>query len=405
MTLRRISVFTGNRAEYGLLKPLLHLLARDDSLDLSIVVSGAHLEQSFGGTLNEIEADFPGRLVCAPVTLESDSLFDSAQAIGTGIITLAETFNSLRPDIVVVYADRFETFAATIAASQMGLPVAHIEGGDVTEGGTLDDSVRHAITKLSHLHFTTNSPATNRILAMGEEAWRVETVGLMGIETAEENIATPDELAERYEIDLKKPIVVYTQHAIATAQEQSVADLKIALSALKSAAQFSQIIITYPNNDAGGRALLRLYETEASLGLPKGIQILPSLGRRNYEGFLALAQHTKCRVVCAGNSSSVVKETPKYKCPAVNLGGRQSGRLQSTNVINSAFVYEDILGALKTALFDVEFRSNCQRSANPYSVGTSVLGIHKVLKEVKLDKRLVNKRMATKGEVKNGWFR
>ena len=174
---RKIAVFTGNRAEYGLQYPLLKAIDGNSNLEYQLIVSGAHLDDNFGRTLDEIHND--GFIIDVEVKIEMKGNSDiaTAQAIGSGVTAISNVLEALQPDIVVVYADRFEGFAAVIAASQMNIPTAHIEGGDLTEGGALDDSVRHAMTKLAHMHFTTNEQATNRILAMREEAWRVHTVG------------------------------------------------------------------------------------------------------------------------------------------------------------------------------------------------------------------------------------
>lgn len=179
---RKIAIFTGNRAEYGLQYPIIKAVDKHPDLEYRLLVSGAHLDGNFGHTLSEIKSD--GFRVDAEVKIElnSDERIATAQAIGSGIMAISRSLEEVKPDMMVVYADRFEGFAAVIAATQMNIPTAHIEGGDLTEGGALDDSVRHAMTKLSHLHFTTNQQAANRILAMGEEAWRVHTVGFPAID-------------------------------------------------------------------------------------------------------------------------------------------------------------------------------------------------------------------------------
>ena len=187
MAKRRIAVFTGNRAEYGLQYPILRAIDQHPELDYQLLVSGAHLDDNFGRTLGELKKD--GFRVDAEVKIEMgvDSQVATSQAIGSGVLSISSVLKKFKPDIMVVYGDRFEGFAAVIASTQMSIPTAHIEGGDITEGGALDDSVRHAMTKLAHLHFTTNEQATNRILAMGEESWRVHTVGFPAIDLISEN--------------------------------------------------------------------------------------------------------------------------------------------------------------------------------------------------------------------------
>jgi len=198
MKKRRIAVFTGNRAEYGLQFPILKAIDKHPQLDYYLLVSGAHLDKNFGGTLDEIKRD--GFHIDAEIKIDMDteSINATAQAIGSGILSISTVLAKMQPDIMVVYADRFEGFAAVIAASQMNIPTAHIEGGDITEGGALDDSVRHAMSKLAHIHFTTNQQASNRVLAMGEEDWRVHTVGFPAIDLISEgNYATPEEIIEK----------------------------------------------------------------------------------------------------------------------------------------------------------------------------------------------------------------
>ncbi len=169
------------------------------------------------------------------------------------LFSVAKALDKIKPDIFVVYADRFEGFAAVIASTQMNIPTAHIEGGDITEGGALDDSVRHAMTKLAHIHFTTNNQATNRLLGMGEAPWRVHTVGFPAIDLIQENnFASPDELIESYNLDLSKPIILFTQHSVTTEFDLAQSQVMPSLKALEMAAKEGmQVIITYPNNDAG----------------------------------------------------------------------------------------------------------------------------------------------------------
>ena len=217
MKKRVVAVFTGNRAEYGLQFPILRAIDQHPNLDYRLLVSGAHLDSNFGSTLDEIQND--GFHIDSEIKIEMDavSLFATAQAIGSGVSAISRVLDEIRPDIMVVYADRFEGFAAVIAATQMNIPTAHIEGGDLTEGGALDDSVRHAMTKLSHLHFTTNEQATNRILGMGEEAWRVHTVGFPAIDLISEgNFASKSEVIESLDLDITRPLVLFTQHSVST---------------------------------------------------------------------------------------------------------------------------------------------------------------------------------------------
>jgi len=403
---RVIAVFTGNRAEYGLQFPVLKAIDRHPNLEYKLIVSGAHLDENFGSTLDEIAKD--GFHIDAEVKIEMDAstLEANVQAIGTGILSVGEAIKKIQPDMMVVYADRFEGFAAVIAATQMNIPTAHIEGGDLTEGGALDDSVRHAMSKLSHLHFTTNLQASNRLLGMGEEEWRIHTVGFPAIDMISEgNYATPGEIIEKLKIDLNNPIVLFTQHSVTTEFELATDQVKPSLEALEVlASRGVQIIATYPNNDAGGLAIIDKLKALDSRSIVN-IQVHRSLGRYLYHGILALAQDMQNRVVCMGNSSSGIKETPVFGCPTVNIGSRQKGRLRGQNVIDADYTKESIIDAVTECIADKKFRKKCSETHNPYYIGDAGKKIAKVLAEVKLDRELIRKKMMLKGEVKTGWYR
>jgi UDP-N-acetylglucosamine 2-epimerase (non-hydrolysing)/GDP/UDP-N,N'-diacetylbacillosamine 2-epimerase (hydrolysing) len=402
---RKIGVFTGNRAEYGLQYPILKAINEHPNLEYQLIVSGAHLDDNFGRTLDEIRND--GFRIDAEVKIEmnADSRIATAQAIGSGVMAISNALEALRPDIVVVYADRFEGLAAVIAASQMNIPTAHIEGGDLTEGGALDDSVRHAMTKLAHLHFTTNEQATNRILAMGEEAWRVNTVGFPAIDLISEGrFASADECRERLGLDLKKPIVLFTQHSVTTEFEAAADQVQPSLAAMKQlAAQGVQVVLTYPNNDAGGRTIIEALN-EVGRASHAGIQVHRSLGRHLYHGVLALARDPQNRVACVGNSSSGIKETPVFGCPTVNIGSRQEGRLRGDNVITTDYDTGQIVAAVNSCLLDETFRETARYTANPYYLGDAGKKISEVLAGVPLNQMLIRKKMMLKGEAKDGWY-
>lgn len=407
MSSRVIAVFTGNRAEYGLQYPVLRAIDEHPDLEYRLIVSGAHLDANFGRTLEEIERD--GFRIDAEVKIDmaGDDLYATARAIGSGILSMSEALAALRPDMLVVYADRFEGFAAVIAGTQMNIPTAHIEGGDLTEGGALDDSVRHAMTKLAHLHFTTNEQATNRLLAMGEEEWRVHTVGFPAIDLIARGVfATPEEIAERFGIDVARPVVLFTQHSVTTEFDRAEEQLAPALAALdRLAREGVQVIVTYPNNDAGGRRMIERLEAYRAAA-PSNLQIRRSLGRYNYHGVLALARLSGARVVCAGNSSSGIKETPAFGCPTVNIGSRQLGRLRAANVLDADYDAEAIHAQIRCGLFDEAFREVCRGCGNPYGIGDAGPKVANVLASVPLDGALLRKRMTLSGERgPEGWFR
>jgi len=391
--MRKIAIYTGNRAEYGLQYPIIKAISSRPDMEYFLLVSGAHLQEDFGYTKGEIETD--GFRVYGEVKLsmEGDTVLSTARAIGSGILSLSEVLDQIKPDFLVVYADRFEGFSAVITGTQMNIPTAHIEGGDLTEGGALDDSVRHAMTKLAHLHFTTNEQAAERVRRMGEEPWRVFNVGFPALDLiADGRYASAAELSEKYGIDPDKPVVIFTQHSVTTEFEMAVEQIRPALAAMnRLAKEGCQVVVTYPNNDAGGKAIIAEIE-KLRLDMPPLMQIHASLGRYNYHGVLNLCGRGG-RGACVGNSSSGIKETPVFACPAVNIGSRQEGRLRAENVLDAPYDAEAIYQACVKAIHDEAFRQICAETPNPYGKGGAGPRIAEVLATVELGTRLLRKKM------------
>jgi UDP-N-acetylglucosamine 2-epimerase (non-hydrolysing)/GDP/UDP-N,N'-diacetylbacillosamine 2-epimerase (hydrolysing) len=278
-----------------------------------------------------------------------------------------------------------------ITGTQMNVPTAHIEGGDYTEGGALDDSVRHAMTKLAHLHFATNQQAVERILRLGEEPWRVFDVGQPSLDLIGAGIyATPAEVVDALGLDPARPVVLFCQHSVTTEFDQAAAQVRPSLEALaRLAGEGYQVIITYPNNDAGGRQIVE--ELERLRGTP-GVTIAKSLGRHRFHGVLHLIGRGG-RGCFAGNSSAGIKETPAFGCPAVNIGSRQQGRLRADNVIDTPYDAGEIFTAIRRSVEDEDFRRRCATCVNPYGAGNAGPRIAEVLATVPIDARLVRKKM------------
>lgn len=388
---RTVAVFTGNRAEYGLQYPILRAIAADPRLDYKLIVGGAHLQEDFGSTVAEIAQD--GFHVDAEVrmTMRQDTLAATAEAIGTGIVSLAGVLDAMRPDVLVVYGDRYESLAAMIAGTQMGIPTGHIEGGDYTEGGALDDSVRHAMTKLAHLHFATNMQAAERIRRLGEEDWRIFVVGQPSLDLIDAGqFASPQELATELGLDPERPVVLFCQHSVATEADLAVEQIGPSLAALTAlAADGFQVVATYPNNDAGGRRIIERLEGLRDL---YGVQVHKSLGRWRFHGVLNLIGRVG-RGAFVGNSSAGIKETPVFGCPLVNVGPRQQGRLRADNVLDVPYDAAAIEAAVRRATYDEAFREQCRTCPNPYGAGDAGARIAQVLTTMPLDRRLIQKRM------------
>jgi UDP-hydrolysing UDP-N-acetyl-D-glucosamine 2-epimerase len=402
---RTVAIYTGSRAEYGLLLSVLQAIGECPKLEYFLIVSGSHLEQDFGKTIDEIHMN--GFKIGAKIYIKNHNKHDStSRAIGLNTIEISKILEEKKPDILLVYGDRFESFSAVIASTQISIPTAHIEGGDLTEGGALDDSVRHAMTKLSHLHFTTNQQSTNRLLGMGEEAWRVHTVGLPSIDLISKGkFAKAGEVLRKLNLDASRPIVVFTQHSVTTEPEKVMFQLEQSLIALVEVALIgAQVVITYPNDDVGGRQIIEHLVNFQTKKVPN-IQVHKSLGQSLYHGLLALALIDEYRIACVGNSSSGIKETPAFGCPTVDIGTRQQGRLRGENVISVDYKKLDITNAIKRCLFDDNFRHICRKSDNPYWLGNAGTKIAKVLAKVNLDQKLIRKKMTLKGIVQGEWHK
>lgn len=391
--MRKVAVFTGNRSEYGLQFPILRALAADQRLEYFLLAGGTHLSADYGRTLAEIEADGfqVYRQVQVPVRPASPAY--TACSIADGIQAVSWILREIMPDFLLVYGDRFESFAAMIAATQMHVPAAHVEGGDYTEGGALDDSVRHAMTKLAHLHFTTNRQATERVLRLGEEPWRVVTAGFPTLDLAREGLfAPPEELVGEFAFNLTRPIVLFCQHAISSEHEQARDQIHPSLAALCDlAAEGFQIVATYPNNDAGGETIAHELACLQELALP-GVHVTRSLGRRRFHGLLHLMGNGG-RGVLAGNSSAGIKEARAFTCPSVNIGARQRGRLRSANVVDVGYDAGEITAAIRRSVCDVEFRALCRTCENPYGEGDAGRRIAETLATVPLNAALLQKKM------------
>jgi UDP-hydrolysing UDP-N-acetyl-D-glucosamine 2-epimerase len=334
------------------------------------------MDEAFGRTLAEIEGE--GHEVLAVIDSDVQS---TGRAIGKGVLSACDALDRLAPDAVLVYGDRFEAFAVAIAASQSNIPLLHVEGGDKTEGGALDDSVRHAITKLAHMHFATNADAARRIARLGEEPWRIHDTGLPALDRiASGDFPDPEEVAAKLDLDLGRPLIVFTQHSVTTEADRAGDQLRPSLDAMDDAMERlnAQVVATYPNLDAGGRAILDILTDWA--GRRRDVRLRPSLGRALYHGALNVAGRVT-RGACLGNSSSGIKETAVFGCPTVNVGSRQEGRLAPENVLHCGYDRAEIFAALERSVTDRAFRERASRAQNPYVRGDTGKRISEILAE------------------------
>ena len=357
------------------------------------MVSGSHLEKDYGLTINEIESDGYDYESLIEINRKKNVENSNPLAISQGIEKISNYLRKIMPDYFFVYADRFEGLAAVIASSQMNIVTCHIEGGDLTEGGALDDSVRHAMTKLSHFHFSSNIDAKKRILQLGEEKWRVHNVGFSAIDRIKQNkLASKIEIEKKFKFNFDFPIILFTQHSITTEYKQSINQLKHSIKALKILAKKNfQILITYPNNDMGGDQIINELKKISKL---KNVIVKKSIGSFYYHGILNLRKKHNYKIVCVGNSSSGIKETPYFKCAAVNIGSRQLGRLRSTNVIDVDYNCSEIIKSINKALFNKSFVKKLKNCKNPYGGGTTSKKIRKIMENLNYSKiKMLRKKM------------
>ncbi|NVK18603.1 MAG: UDP-N-acetylglucosamine 2-epimerase (hydrolyzing) [Methylocystaceae bacterium] len=353
---RKICVVTGSRADYGLLYYFMVEVERHPAFDLQLVVTGMHLSPEFGMTVEKIEED--GFEISARVEtlLSSDHAVGIAKSTGLGVIGFADAFQNLQPDLIMLLGDRFEIFAAAQAALFLKIPVGHIGGGDVTVGA-FDEAMRHSISKMSHLHFATNEEAVKRLQYMGEDPTHIFNVGSPGLDFIKRaEIIGKDDLATKLGFEFGKRNFLVTFHPVTLNNVSSEDQLNELLKALDLLDQHDEIIITLPNADTGGRAIIELLNRYAQTR--SNVHVFSSLGQERYWGCL------KHMDVVIGNSSSGLYEAPSFKIPTVNIGNRQEGRLRARSVFNCQAETGDIYKAIMAAL---EFGK--QEVLNPYKQG------------------------------------
>lgn len=363
---KTIAVFTGTRAEYGLLYWLMKDIQADSDFELKIIASGAHLSSEFGLTWHQIEADGFTIDESIEMLLSSDTSSGVVKSLGVALLGLADAYNRLKPDYVVILGDRYEALAAAEAAMLMRIPVVHLHGGEVTEGA-YDDAIRHAITKLSYLHFTATENYRQRVIQLGEAPERVFNVGTIGNEHLHRTkLITLDEMQKSLSFPLRKPFFLVTYHPVTLADEPAKESFQELLSALNEFPEY-QVVLTYPNADDGGRKIIPCLEAFARRQ-PERVLAITSLGQQRYLSCIKLAS------AVIGNSSSGISEVPSLRVPTVNIGQRQKGRLAASSVINCQPFKDSIVSAIQKALQPMSDDS----FNNPYGegvVGKKILDI------------------------------
>ncbi len=355
----KVAVITSSRADFGHLHwPLRHMLAHP-RIEPKLIVMGAHLAPEFGSTADEIKRQ--GFVINETVEclLSSDSDVGMSKSIGLATLGLTEILSRDRPDLVLVIADRYEMLAPASVALALRIPVAHIEGGEISEGA-IDDAVRNALTKLSHVHFTPTAMAKQRVLALGEEAWRVHQVGAPSLDHLREaTIPGPGELGERLAIDPGQPYCIVSVHPVTLAKDPE-ADAIALFGTLENISVAK--IVCFPNADAGSRKLIE--QSRDFCRRNANASLFVNLAHLDYWGLL------KHSLFLIGNSSSGIMETPALKLPAVNIGIRQQGRERADNIIDCPAQADRIRAAIDQACSET-FRASLTNMQNPYGDGTA----------------------------------
>ncbi len=373
---------TGIRSEYDIMSSVFRAINNHQNLDLQLIVTGAHLSEAYGHTIDEIHKD--GFVVAEEIESLINGDQPSARVKGLAIQLqgLVQTVARIKPDILLVLGDREEAMTTALVGAYMNIPVAHLCGGDRVIGN-VDDQVRHAVTKLAHLHFVTNSESAERIIRLGEQVFRIFDVGNPGLDRLlEVPIIDDAELSRRLDFSIfeGEPIVLLIQHVISTESNQAYEQMKSSLEAIKELG--IKTIISYPNSDAGGQQMIRAIQEYDSSPIVYVAKNIPRIE------FVNLMRRASCLL---GNSSAGILEAPLLKLPVINVGNRQRARLHAENV---QFVPHDknmIIAALKRAIYDQSYRNSVAKCSNPYGDGKSSGRIADILATVSIDDTLLIK--------------
>lgn len=379
--MRTIGVVTGARSDYGIYAPLLRAILADPDLHLRLYVTGMHLSPEFGLTVRMIEADGFRIDERVEMLLSSDTPEGISKSMGLGVMGFAQVFARSRPDILVVLGDRFEMHAAAVAALPFKVPVAHIHGGEVTQGA-IDDALRHSITKLSHLHFVALQTYAQRVMQLGEEPWRITVCGALSLDNLNSmQLLTPSDLESQYGVCLDPPPLLVTFHPVTLEYEQTEWQITELLAALEETGL--PVVFTLPNADTGN-CIIRQKINEYSRSC-SDVWMLESLGTQGYFSLMKVA------AAMVGNSSSGIIEAPSLGLPVVNIGTRQAGRVRAANVVDAGHSRAEVSEGVRKAL-SPGFRASLRNLHNPYGDGKAVDRILQKLKSAALGQSLLVKR-------------
>ena len=378
--MRTIGIVTVSRSDFGIYTPVLRAIQAQPDLQLRLFVGGAHLESEFGRTVTSIEAE--GFEIHERIEMQlSDTPEGVARSMGLGTIGFAQAFGRHRPDLLLALGDRFEMHSAVVAALPLRIPVAHIHGGELSQGA-IDDALRHSITKLSHLHFVSTADSARRVIQLGEEPWRVTVSGAPSLDNLKTlDLMSRSELERQFDLKLSKPFLLATYHPLTIEAEQTEVEIRSLLSALENLRM--PIVFTYPGADAQSHFIIETIEQFARE--QSYVQLAISLGTRAYFSMMNIA------AAMVGNSSSGIIEAASFRLPVVNIGNRQGGRLRPENVIDVGSSSSEVLAGIKRAI-DSDFRASLATLQNPYGDGNAAAKIVSTLASVEINQRLLMKR-------------
>lgn len=373
--MRKICVVTGSRAEYGLLSNLMQEIKKADDLQLQIIATNMHLSPEFGLTFREIEKDGFHIDKKVEMLLSSDTANATAKSVGLGMIGFADAYEDLSPDLLVVLGDRYEIFAAVSVALFFKIPVAHLHGGEITEGA-YDDSLRHAITKMSHLHFTSTEEYRNRVVQLGENPNRVFNVGALGVENIKQMLfLSKEELEQSLNFRLGEKMLLITFHPVTLEHNTACQQCNNLLEVLDRHPDY-RILFTLPNSDTDGRCIIQCIQDFVLRNKERAIAF-NSLGKIRYLSALKYAS------AVIGNSSSGILEVPSFGIPTLNIGDRQKGRITAESVVHAGTTVEEIEAGFNQ-LFSDKIVSVAQTRKNPYEKEGTTNAIIQVLRSIPL---------------------
>jgi len=380
---KKVVVISSTRADFNYLKIILEKINESSKLELFLIVTGIHLLKKYGRTIKIIEKS---RIPIARKIEMYDQIDNDetalSRAIGRGLINFAKAFNKIKPDILLVLGDRFEPLAAVIAASTLNIPIAHIHGGDNVPKGQIDELIRHAITKFSHIHFPATDKSAQRIKLMGEEDWRIHMVGSPSLDLIyQQELLSLELICKELNLDPSREIVICLLHPYTIRSEKSGEYMKTILDVLKDL-QLQSVII-YPNNDPGSDLIIEQIEKNRNI---EYFRIIKNL-RSNI--IYSLMKNANLLI---GNSSSGIIESAIFKLPVVNIGDRNAGRESGKNVIHTIFKFNEIKNAIKKGLTK-DFQLKCQNIKNLYGNGTASEKIIKILEEIRINDKLLIKKL------------